>query len=71
MLEKKYVEKNKAQISSSFAVAKRAPSPWKKIFSKKKKNLPAYLCRYDLQNVVQKFFLNKWVSRYLFKFGWF
>ena len=36
----------------------------KKIFQKKK-NLPAYLCRYDLQNVVQKFFLNKWVSRYL------
>ena len=25
----------------------------------------AYLCRYDLQNGVRKFFLNKWVSRYL------
>ena len=35
----------------------------KKFF--KKKFLPAYLCRYDLQNSVQKFFLNKWVSKYL------
>ena len=32
---------------------------------KKKKILPAYLCRYDLQNDVRNFFLNKWVSRYL------
>ena len=31
----------------------------------RKKFLPAYLCRYDLQNGVRKFFLNKWVSRYL------
>ena len=30
-----------------------------------KKNLPAYLCRYHLQNGVWKLFLNKWVSRYL------
>ena len=30
-----------------------------------KRYLPAYLCRYDLQNGVRKFFLNKWVSRYL------
>ena len=36
----------------------------KKIFFEKK-NLPTYLCRYDLQNAVRKFFLNKWVSRYL------
>ena len=31
----------------------------------RKKILPAYLCRYDLQNDVRNFFLNKWVSRYL------
>ena len=31
----------------------------------KKKFLPAYLCRYDLQNGVRKCFLNKWVSGYL------
>ena len=31
----------------------------------RKKNLPAYLCRYDLQNCVWKFFKNKWVSIYL------
>ena len=37
----------------------------KKNFQKKKKILPAYLCRYDLQNGVEKLFLNKWVSRYL------
>ena len=30
-----------------------------------KKFLPANLCRYDLQNGVQNFFLNKWVSRHL------
>ena len=36
---------------------------WKKI-------LPTYLCRYDLQNAVQKiFFLNKWFWRYL-NFGY-
>ena len=35
----------------------------KKFFSKK--HFPAYLCRYDLQNDVQIFLLNKWVSRYL------
>ena len=50
------MEKNKAQISG-FAVTKKAPSPLKK----KKKILPAYLRRYDLQNGVRKFFLNKWV----------
>ena len=54
---------------------KRGPNQWfyshkksskslKKIFFEKK-FLPAYLCRYDLQNGVWKFFLNKWVSRYL------
>ena len=37
----------------------------KKFFEKKKKILLAYLCRYDLQNNVQTFFLNKWVSGYL------
>ena len=26
-----------------------------------KKFLPAYLCRYDPQNGVRKFFLNKWL----------
>ena len=31
----------------------------------KKKNLPADLCGYDLQNRVRKFFFNKWFSRYL------
>ena len=31
----------------------------------RKKILPAYLFRYDLQNGVRKFFLNKWISRYL------
>ena len=35
-----------------------------------KKILPGYLCRYDLQNGVETFFLNKWVSRYL-SFGGF
>ena len=35
----------------------------KKFFEKK--ILLAYLCRYDLQNNVQNFFLNKWVSGYL------
>ena len=29
------------------------------------KFLPAYFCRYDLQKGMRKFFLNKWVSRYL------
>ena len=35
----------------------------KKFF--RKKILPAYLCRYDLQNDVRNFLKNKWVSRYL------
>ena len=57
-LERKYkinlfVEKNEVQISC-FAVAKKAPSLEKYIF--RKKILPAYLCRYDLQNGAQKFF---------------
>ena len=43
--------------------------PWKKpqVHEKKffRKKILAYLCRYDLQNGVRKFFLNKWVSRYL------
>ena len=30
----------------------------------RKKIYPGYLCRYDLQNGVRKFFLNKWASRY-------
>ena len=49
-----YVEKNEAQISG-FAATKKAPSPWKKYFLKNN-FLPAYLCRYDLQNGVQNFF---------------
>ena len=47
------MEKNPVQINV-FAVAKKAPSPWKKLFSKK--ILPAYLCRYDRQNGVRNFF---------------
>ena len=43
--------------------------PWKKpqVHEKKffRKKILAYLCRYDLQNGVRNFFLNKWVSRYL------
>ena len=38
-----FAEKNDAQISRVIVV-KKAPSPWKKIFSKKK-TLPAYLYR--------------------------
>ena len=30
-----------------------------------KKVFPVYFCRQDLQNGLQNFFLNKWVSRYL------
>ena len=56
--------KDDTQISR-VTVVKKAPSPWKKNFSKKKKNLPAYLCGYDLQNGVRKYFLNKCLSRYL------
>ena len=55
--------KNDAQISG-FVVGKKAPSPWKKIFSKKT-ILPAYLCRYDFQNSVRQLVWNKWVSRFL------
>ena len=36
------------------------------VFEKKffwKQILPAYLCGFDLQNTVRKFFLNKWFSR--------
>ena len=51
------MEKNDAQISG-FLVAKKAQSPCKKCFSKKKKKKkkisPAYLRRYDLQNVMRK-----------------
>ena len=38
-----FVEKNEAQISS-FAVVKKAPSPWKENFFKKR-ILPVYLYR--------------------------
>ena len=48
------MEKNEAEISG-FAVTKNAPSPGK-IFLKKKKIVPAYLCRYDLQNGAEIFF---------------
>ena len=37
------------------------------VFEKKnfeKKFLPAYLCKYDLQNSERNFFLNKWILRY-------
>ena len=43
-----------------FWVTKRAPNS-----GFVKKNLPAYLCGYGLQNGVWNFFLNKWFSRYL------
>ena len=56
------MEKNEAQISG-FAVTKKLQVLEKNFFQKK--FLPAYLRRYDLQNGVQKFFLNKWISRYL------
>ena len=49
-----FVQKNENQISG-FAVAKKAPSLWKKIFFEEK-ILPAYLCGYDLQNGVRKIF---------------
>ena len=48
-----FLEKDESQISG-FVVAKKAPSLWKKNFSKKK-ILPAYLCGYDPQNVVEIF----------------
>ena len=51
------MEKYDAQISR-VAVVKKAPSPWKKNFSKKK-FLSAYLYRSDLQNGVPKFSKNK------------
>ena len=57
------MEKNEAQISG-FAVVKKSSKSLKKIFLEKK-NCPPYLRRYDLQNGVHKFLLNKWVSRYL------
>ena len=67
-LEKSYKinffwKKNEDQINT-FKVTKKASSPLKKMFSKKK-FIPAYLCQYDLQNGVRKFFKNKWISRYL------
>ena len=49
-----FVETHEAQISD-IAVAKKPSSPWKIIFLKEK-ILPAYLCRYDLQNSVRSFF---------------
>ena len=55
-----FVEKNEAQ-TSGFVAAKL------QVFQKnffEKKILPAYLCGYDLQNRVRKFFLNKWLLRY-------
>ena len=59
-----FVEKNEAQ-TSGFVVAEKAPSLWKKLKKKKKKNRPGYLRGYDLQKHVRKFFLNEWFSRYL------
>ena len=44
------MEKNDAQISG-FTVAKKAPSPSKKVFFKEKV-LPAYLCSYDLKTEI-------------------
>ena len=48
------MEKNEAKISG-FAVVKKASSPWKKAFLKKK-IIPAYFCRYDLQSRAQNIF---------------
>ena len=56
--------KNEAQISG-FTVVKKASSSSKNSFSKKKKFIPPYFCRYDLPNGVQKFLQNKWVLKYL------
>ena len=39
-----------------------------KTFFRKKKILPPYLCRYDLQNGVRKFFF-KQIGLEIFKFG--
>ena len=66
-LEKNYkiiffVEKNEAQISG-FAVAKKSPKSFKKQFFEK--NFFQLICADMIQNGVQNFFLNKWVSRYL------
>ena len=58
-----FVEKNEAP-TSGFVVAKKTSKSLKKNFFEKK-NLPAYLCGYDLQNSVRNFFLNEWFSRYL------
>ena len=47
-----------------FCSHRKSSKSLKKIFFEKK-FLPAYMCRYDLQNGVRKLFKNKWVSRYL------
>ena len=62
------MEKNGAQIRG-FVVVKKTPSPWNKSFSKKKEDLPAIPCGYDLQNGVQNFF--KIMVLEIFKFQWF
>ena len=56
------MEKNGAQISG-FAVTEKPPSPSKKKFSKKKFFQLIFVD--ILQSGGRKFFLNKWVSRYL------
>ena len=48
----------------SVVLREKSSKSLKKLFFEKK-NFPAYLCRYDLQNSERKFMLNKWVSRYL------
>ena len=57
------MEKNDAQISG-FLVVKKAPSPWKKCFSKKK-SVQLICADTIFKNGMRKFFWNKWVSRYL------
>ena len=57
-----FVEINDDQIRG-FPVVKKAPSPWKKLFSKKNSSSLFGLIRSSKQ--CAEIFLNKWVSRYL------
>ena len=54
------MEKNEAQISG-FADAKKAPSPWKNIFLKKKSS-NLFLQIWSSKQCAEIFFLDKWVT---------
>ena len=58
------MEKNEVQISG-FAVVKKAPSTWQKIFSKKKKNSYSLFVQISSSKWCAEIVLNEWVSRYL------